>query len=68
MGKNIHLFLVLTLVEEGPFQLEFLSHLGQLSYFHFGKFQCLCTGAAILPPPPIIRLANLVTIFFLCLL
>ncbi len=33
-AKNIHLILVLTLVEKEPFQLEFLSHLGQPSCSH----------------------------------
>ncbi len=54
MGKNFHLFWVLILVEEGPFQLEIISHLGQPSCFHCGEygFQNLCTGYAMLPPPP----------------
>ncbi len=56
-AKNIHPILVLILPEWGPFQLRFISHLGQPSSFHCGKidFQSLCTGPAILPPPPIIR-------------
>ncbi len=38
-------------------QLSFISHLGQPSSLHCGKidFQSLCTDAAILPSPPIIR-------------
>ncbi len=54
IGKNTHLFWVLIFVEEGSFQLEIISLLGQPSCLHCGEidFQSLCTSYAMLPPPP----------------
>ncbi len=49
MDFGFHIF-----AEWGPSQHEFTTHLDPPSCFHFGKtdFQTLCTGYAMLPPPP----------------
>ncbi len=42
------------LPEQGAFQHEIISHLGQPTCFHCGEkyFQSSCTCYAMLPPPP----------------